>query len=216
MFSECWTCLVTHSICLHPSARYADFTVQSGIFNPPCQQLIPCVALTFKYCSIRAEMTILSAQEFLLSWKLRAKFEKNITHIKIPQFWLWYASELWFWIYYVISTLLFFSIQISLFLGCGDNEEMYLWIMWTTDEPGWNASFLGKRNHFGGSIPKIWGGQQGSPRWFWKWPIVFITSSGAKGSYAELDPASHTYLSVWLPVKDSFCVYLTLSSGGKN
>lgn len=60
------------------------------------------------------------------------------------------------------------------------------------------------------------GGQQGIPRWFWKLPIGFITSNGAKGSYAELDPASHPYLWVWLPVKDSFCVYLILSSGGKN
>lgn len=85
MFSECWTSPVTHSICLHVSARSADFTVQSGIFNPPGQQHLNPMCQTHTQTLLQKSGDDYFKQtKFLLSWKWKSQIPKSITHKNPP------------------------------------------------------------------------------------------------------------------------------------
>lgn len=72
--------------------------------------------------------------------KIKSQVLKSITPIKIPQHWLLYAPELWFWIYFMISAQLFFVVFFFFntnfsgsWLWC--NEERYF--MSYVAESGW-------------------------------------------------------------------------------
>lgn len=85
MFSECWTSPVTHSICLHVSARSADFTVQSGIFNPPGQQHLNPMCQTHTQTLLQKTGDDYFKQtKILLSWKWKSQIPKSITHKNPP------------------------------------------------------------------------------------------------------------------------------------
>lgn len=48
--------------------------------------------------------------------QIKSQILKSITYTrKIPQVWLWYVSELWFWIYFMISTQLYFQYRFPCF-----------------------------------------------------------------------------------------------------
>lgn len=81
------------------------------------------------------------------------------------------------------------SIQISLFLVYGDIELCGPQV--SVDIPPQNTSLHRKISHFffemGRAFPKIWKGQQGIPRGFWK---CHVNHQWSKGPLAKSVPAS--------------------------
>lgn len=108
----------------HYSIRLSSSLSQKCRFYSPkwnLQLLLPTTSNPTRYTHFRILLhksrdDYLKHTRILTKLQIKSQILKSITHTpKIPQVWLWNVSELWFWIYFMISTQLYFQYRFPCF-----------------------------------------------------------------------------------------------------
>lgn len=124
--------------------------------------------------------------------KIKSQILKSITHLKFPQFWLWYASQLWFWIYFMISTqyrLPWFLVAVTMQKSMHELRGLQMSLAGTCPSHGGKKITFFEKN-----FPKIWGVNREFQEDFWEQHMALIISR-FKGSSVESVPTFHPTVS---------------------
>lgn len=187
----------------HYSIRLSSSLSQKCRFYSPkwnLQLSLPTTSNPTRYTHFRILLhksrdDYLKHTRILTKLQIKSQILKSITHTpKIPQVWLWNVSELWFWIYFMISTQLYFQYRFPCFSVVATMKKCIYELCGPQARVGRMRPSTEKQATFfffffemGRAFPKIWNGQQGSPRGLWE---CHMHHQWAQGLFGKVAPAS--------------------------
>lgn len=185
-----------------------DFTVLSGVVN---LQLLGCICSQILLHQ-RGVDYFKQTKIFYQAENLEPNSTRHYSH-KIPSILIRRCSKTMILDLIHDFNTTVFSVQFSLILDCGDNEETYSWVMWAADESGWKTSCPQPlRRHFpqqqgsAGNSKRILGKHMDlvtaeDPTLLW-WSCFYFASATFTGCI-RLDSGCS-----WEPSISSPCAYL--------
>lgn len=213
----------------HYSIRLSSSLSQKCRFYSPkwnLQLSLPTTSNPTRYTHFRILLhksrdDYLKHTRILTKLQIKSQILKSITHTpKIPQVWLWNVSELWFWIYFMISTQLYFQYRFPCFSVvatmkkciyelCGPQVRVGRMRPSTEKQATFFFFFLRWGEHF----PKYGTVNREVQEDFGN--VICITS-GPKGSLAKSPQLPGPHLWVLLPVEGVLLCFPHSKSGEKN